>query len=132
MFEMLEELELAIGALGEDRRAKRLHDLLYGHGLPCELVLGGAACPLMSMTRPPARTGTNSTLTIQDRMLPCRPAAGRCICARSAPARCPPAQLLCRASSPHVPARDLERRAEDLGTHKLRHVARGARGQASA
>jgi len=35
---MLEEFELAVGALGEDRRAERFHDLLDGDGCTCELV----------------------------------------------------------------------------------------------
>jgi hypothetical protein len=38
MLDMLEELELAIGAFGEDRRAERLHDLLDGDGCTSKLV----------------------------------------------------------------------------------------------
>lgn len=40
--EVLEQLEFSIGALGEDGRGKRLHNLLYRDGLTSELVFGGA------------------------------------------------------------------------------------------
>lgn len=43
MSQVLEQLELSIGPLGQDRRAERLHDLLDGDGLVCQLVFGGAA-----------------------------------------------------------------------------------------
>jgi hypothetical protein len=39
--QMLEQLELAEGALGQHWGAERLHDLLDGHGLACDLILGG-------------------------------------------------------------------------------------------
>jgi hypothetical protein len=39
---MLQELELPVRALGEHRRAERLHDLLDRHRLAGELVFGGA------------------------------------------------------------------------------------------
>ena len=42
MLNVLEELELAVGAFGEDGSGKGLHDLLYGDGGASELVLGGA------------------------------------------------------------------------------------------
>ena len=42
MAKMLEEFQFTICALGEDRRAEGLHDLLDGNGLACELVLCGA------------------------------------------------------------------------------------------
>jgi len=38
MLDMLEKFELAVGALGEDRRAEGFHDLLDGDGCACELV----------------------------------------------------------------------------------------------
>ena len=40
MLEMLEKLELAIGPLGKDGCAERLHDLFDGDILACELVSG--------------------------------------------------------------------------------------------
>lgn len=43
MSQVLEQLELAVGPLGQDRRAEGLHDLLDGDGLVCQLVFGGAA-----------------------------------------------------------------------------------------
>ena len=38
MLDMLEKFELAVGALGEDRRAEGFHDLLDGDGCASELV----------------------------------------------------------------------------------------------
>jgi hypothetical protein len=35
MLDMLEEFELAVGALGEDRCAEGFHDLLDGDGCAC-------------------------------------------------------------------------------------------------
>jgi hypothetical protein len=36
---VLQELQLAVGTLGQDRCAERLHDLLDSNGLVCELIL---------------------------------------------------------------------------------------------
>ena len=52
MSQVLQELQLAVGTLGQNRCAERLHDLLDSNGLACELVLcrtagfvrGGVAC----------------------------------------------------------------------------------------
>jgi hypothetical protein len=41
--QMLEQLQLAVGSLGQDRSAEGLHDLLDRHRLVCELVLRRAA-----------------------------------------------------------------------------------------
>jgi hypothetical protein len=38
---MLEEFELAISAFGKNGGAEGFHDLLYGDGCACELVLCG-------------------------------------------------------------------------------------------
>lgn len=38
--DVLEQLELAVRSLGEDRGAEGLHDLLDGHARVCQLVLG--------------------------------------------------------------------------------------------
>ena len=38
MAEMLQQLELPVGAFGKDRSAEGLHDLLDCHGLASELV----------------------------------------------------------------------------------------------
>jgi hypothetical protein len=38
--QVLQELQLAVGTLGQDRCAERLHDLLDSNGLVCELILG--------------------------------------------------------------------------------------------
>jgi len=40
--EVLQKLKLTVGSLGQDRCTERLHDLLDGHGLPSQLILGGA------------------------------------------------------------------------------------------
>lgn len=37
--QVLQELQLTVGALGQNRCAERLHDLLDSNGLVCELVL---------------------------------------------------------------------------------------------
>lgn len=42
MLEVLEQLQLTVGSLGENWGAEGLHDLLDSHGLACEFVLGGA------------------------------------------------------------------------------------------
>lgn len=39
MSQMLEELQLTVGSLGQDRCAERLHNLFDGDGLPSKLVL---------------------------------------------------------------------------------------------
>jgi len=39
MSKMFEKLQFTVSSLGEDRRAKGLHNLLDRHGLVCELVL---------------------------------------------------------------------------------------------
>jgi hypothetical protein len=39
MPQVLEQLQLAVGTLGQDGCAERLHDLLDGNGLVCELIL---------------------------------------------------------------------------------------------
>jgi len=41
--EVLEELELTVCSLRQDRSAEWLHDLLHGDGLAGELILGRAA-----------------------------------------------------------------------------------------
>ena len=41
--QVLEQLQLAVGALRENGGAERLHDLLDGHGLARELILGRTA-----------------------------------------------------------------------------------------
>lgn len=40
MAKMLQQLELSVGALREDRSAKRLHDLLDRHRLTSQLIFG--------------------------------------------------------------------------------------------
>lgn len=42
--QVLEQLQLAVGALRKDRSAEWLHDLLDRHGLAGELVLRRTAC----------------------------------------------------------------------------------------
>lgn len=39
--EMVQELQLSVRSLSQDRRRERLHHLLDGHILVCQLVLGG-------------------------------------------------------------------------------------------
>jgi hypothetical protein len=45
VLEVLEELQLAVCALGQDWGTERLHNLLYGHGLVRELISSGTAEP---------------------------------------------------------------------------------------
>lgn len=42
MSEVLQELQLSVGSLGQDGRAERLHNLLDGHGLAGKLIFGRA------------------------------------------------------------------------------------------
>lgn len=44
--QVLEQLQLAVGALRQDRSAERLHDLLDRHGLAGELILRRTASPM--------------------------------------------------------------------------------------
>jgi hypothetical protein len=109
---MLEELQLAVCALRQNRSAERLHDLLDGHGLAGELILGRAARTLVCNSMLVARMGKH---TRRDQRLPCPQAAGQCIFATSVP----PAITMWGIAA--VPARNLKRRAENLGAHKFSH-----------
>jgi hypothetical protein len=42
VFQVLEQLEFAVGSFGEDGCAERFHDLLDRDGLPGKLILRGA------------------------------------------------------------------------------------------
>lgn len=46
MPQVLEQLQLAVGALRQDRSAEGLHDLLDRHGLAGELVLRRTGSPM--------------------------------------------------------------------------------------
>lgn len=119
MLEMLQQLQFAVSALGQDWRGERLHDLLDSHGLPGELVLRGAGL------REQGYVKTRSTRhTKQDQRRPFLQAADRCICvavSRWCLSHAIAAGCWLRASCCHEPAGDLERRAEDLGTYELCH-----------
>ena len=114
MLEMLQKLQLSVCSLGQDWRAERLHDFLYRHGLPSELILRRAVPSLLERNAPVAAA---DVLTRQARRLPCRPAEGQCIySAISMFALCPPIR------AERAPARYLEGRSEDLCTHEFRHI----------
>jgi hypothetical protein len=83
--EMLEQFELAVCALRQNRSAEGLHDLLDGDGLAGELVLGRAA-RLSVCASVPGRCKR----TRQVQRLPCPPAEGQCIYATSVllPSQC--------------------------------------------
>jgi hypothetical protein len=110
--EVLEKLQLAVCTLGQDRSTEGLHDLLDGHGLAGELVLGRAA-PL-SVPRRVLRAGGH---TRQAQRHPCRRAADPCTFATSV------SRTATRWGAA-MPACNLERRAEDLGAHEFSHGAR--------
>jgi hypothetical protein len=78
MSEMLEQLQLAVCALRQDRSAEGLHDLLDGDGLAGELVLGRAARLSVCASTPAVCKRTR-----QGQRLPCPRAAGQCIYATS-------------------------------------------------
>jgi hypothetical protein len=107
--EMLEKFQLAVCALRQDWGAERLHDLLDSHGLAGELILGRAVLMLMYVS---ATVGFRHTR--RDQRLPCLRAAGQCTCTKSVP----PTITMWGIAAP---ARDFERRAEDLGAHELSH-----------
>lgn len=73
---MLEEFQLAVGAFGEDRGGKGLHDLLDRDGLLSELVFGGARI-LISILTFIFRLSRRHTKP--DQMPPCPQAADLCI-----------------------------------------------------
>ena len=117
MAQMLEELQLSVRALGQDGGAERLHNLLDGHGLVRELILGravpyksaeclGAMAESMAShhTRPkaPMPTGCKSVYLFH------RQSSGV-------------HSTAVRGGGGKAPAGNLEGRAKDLGTHKLRH-----------
>lgn len=56
MLQMLEQLQLPVSPLGEDRRAERLHDLLHCYRLAGELILGRAAAGISDISHPLAPT----------------------------------------------------------------------------
>lgn len=48
MFQVLEQLEFAVGSFREDGRAEGFHNLLDCDGLPGKLILGGAVRLMVS------------------------------------------------------------------------------------
>lgn len=42
MSQVLEKFQLTVSSLGQNRRAERLHDLLYSNGLSGQLIFGRA------------------------------------------------------------------------------------------
>jgi hypothetical protein len=118
MPEMLQKLQLAVGALGEDGCAERLHDLLDSNGLACELILGRAA---HQCVRQGIAQEETDVLTKQDRKHPFRRVASRCICKQVSHSS---ARTYCLCP---LPAGDLKGCAKDLGTHEFGHGdSRGA------
>jgi hypothetical protein len=78
MSEMLEQFQLAVSALRQNRSAEGLHDLLDGDGLAGELVLGRAARLSVYASAP-----TVCKRTRRGQRLPCPRAAGQYIYATS-------------------------------------------------
>ena len=113
MPEMLQQFELSIGSLREDRGTERLHNLLYRHSLAGQLVFGRAA--------PKTSAGVSSRLWPSDgyQTSPKAPIPTGC---RSVYLF----EVSVNASAPwdwsSKPAGDLKCRAKDLGTHKLCHL----------
>lgn len=76
--QVLEQFQFAVGSLGEDRCAERLHNLLHRDGLVGELILGRTV--QYSSERSISSHFLSIQLTRQDQKHPCQQAAGRCIC----------------------------------------------------
>jgi hypothetical protein len=116
--EVLEQLQLSVGSLSEDRCAEGLHDLLDGDILVRELVAGRATSIQQSaparhpgsrhratyQTRPkaPMPTGWRSEYLLHSRNV--SQGSGGCVVAGCT-----------------IPGGDLEGRPEDLGADKLGH-----------
>ena len=116
MPKMLEQLELPISALGEDRSTEGFHDLLDRHSLTGKLVLCRAIHgmsmegprSMSSSGGPPDKTKGSHADWLQVSV----PVALSVLCICHDPCKC-------------IPAGDLKGGPEDLGTHKLRHVDSG-------
>lgn len=79
MLEMLQQLQLTVSPLGQDRSAEGLHNLLDRNMLSCELILGRAGGAV--------RTAFAQIIgfywikhTIRGQMLPCQPAGDPSTC----------------------------------------------------
>ena len=116
MLEVLQQLQLSVCSLRQDRRAEGFHDLLHRNRLSGELVLRRAVRTLSEPTLPIIAA---VPLTRRARRLPCRPAAGQCIYRAIS--------MFVSSSELGVgvglaPACDFEGGAEDLSAHELRHL----------
>ena len=113
---MFEQFQLSICPLRQDRSAEGFHDLLNRHGLSGKLVLGGAG--LQASDHGHADAGDNGVRTTQVQRRPFQRVVDPCtyaICEYI---------LVVACVRGLVPARDLEGRTKDLGTHEFGHDGR--------
>lgn len=115
MPQVLEQLELSVGPLGQDGRAERLHDLLDGDGLVCQLVFGGAAVSTVSLADM-AMTWKSWDIY---QTSPKAPMPTGCRSEYLRQSVISTLHLVCRIVD--APGGDLEGGAEYLGAHELRH-----------
>ena len=122
MPQVFKQLELAVGTLRKDGSAKRLHNLLNRHRLASELILCRA-------TRHPSTTPFFRSIIVPwtHQTSPKAPMPTGCRSVYLDNPSASPLERLCHTfcfrAECGVPARDLERRAENLGTYEFRHVA---------
>lgn len=76
MLQVLQQLQLAVCSLGEDRCAKWLHDLLDGYALAGKYIFGGAG-GLASANAVWTQCLSERLRTRQDQMHPSRPDGGQ-------------------------------------------------------
>lgn len=116
---MLEQFELAVGSLGKDGCAERLHDLLDGDILVGELIARRAFRSQMSVPFP------TILLRIWVRTHQTRPKAPMPTGCKSEYLRSGisgPFSQSCARGGCALPRGDLKGGAKDLGTHELGHV----------
>lgn len=81
MLEMLQQLQLTVRALRQDRSAEGLHNLLDRNMLACELILGRAGRrKSIPQSRAKYRVLSGIKHTIRGQMLPCQPAGDPSTC----------------------------------------------------
>jgi len=136
MLQMLQKLQFSVCSLGQNRRAERLHNLLYSDILAGELIFGRAVQKRASISNlhqrplePPkhrkqvniipnqAKGAHSNRLEIR---VPAKPKVSIAVAKGG--------RLLVRSSRwgvPRVPGCDFEGGAEDLGSYEFRHSAGG-------
>lgn len=116
MAEVLQQLQLSVGAFGQDRSAEGLHDLLNGDWLAGQLVAGGARWRGIAVSKESGVGAFKETL----------PDQAKGAHAHRLQIRVPRNHVSIitsprRATELSIPAGNLEGGAEDLGPHKFRH-----------